>query len=534
LGTHVTARRIVSIAAVLGLAGVTAVAFGTAAQAAPTVTPAPSVQIGYTDSATPRVAYDQTEGTDLPLGTRVVSGRKHTSRVYATFDLAQFRGSTVIAGTLRIREAAAADCSKRAIEVWQTFPVTRTPTWRTAPPQLRKLDEILTPELCPANISFDVTAAVTDAVARNRTRVTFALRVPQRFEHLPSYGRTLSWFTAVSLSVRHNHAPTINNEHLYNAGYPCSGDTPVPAGDLAGWLQALGADADPGDPGRSLRYDFAVWPVDDPAARVEYSSPFSLDGRVSTVQVPADALADGQTYAWQVRAFDGVAFSPWSRTCLVAVDRTSPPAPAVTSDNYPDSGTGSFTPLGEPGRFRFDAGGNADIVGFEYAFDMFGVPGCDLGAGDVGQLVCPELFTGPGQVRANQPGGVADVLINPRMGFSNLLLVRSIDAAGNRSPQTEYEFWAPDSEPSVSFEGTPRVGETVTVRFTPHEGLTGTTSYEYQLDFGPLTIVAAAADGTATITFVVSDENIHAVSVRSRSANGFVSTEGHGTLLVDP
>jgi hypothetical protein len=533
VGTHATAHRIVSIAAALSLAVVTAVASGSAAHAAPTVTSADSVQIGYTDSATPRVAYDWTEGTDLPLGTRVVSHRKHTSRVYATYDLAQFRGSTVIAGTLRIREAAAADCSKRAIEVWQTLPVNRTPTWRTAPPQLRKLDEISTPELCPAIISFDVTAAVTDALARNRTRVTFVLRVPDRFEHHPSYFRTLSWFNSVSLSVRHNHAPTINNNHLYNAGFPCRSNTPVPAGGFAGWLQALAADADANDPNRSLRYDFAVWPVDDPAARVEYSSSFSAEGRVATVQVPDDALADGRTYAWQVRAFDGVAFSAWSRTCLIAVDRTGPPAPAVTSDNYPTSESGQFTPLGEPGRFRFDGGGNADVAGFEYAFEMFGVPGCELG-GDVGQLVCPDLFTEPRQVRANRPGGVADVLINPRIGFINRLLVRSIDTAGNRSAQIEYEFWAPDSEPTVSFVGTPQWGDTVTVRFTPHEGLTGTTSYEYQLDFGPPTVVAAGADGTATITFVASNESGHSVTVRSRSGNGFVSTESQRSLTFFP
>ena len=55
----------------------------------------------------------------------------------------------------------------------------------------------------------------------------------------------------VSLSVRHNHAPAIDNGHLYNAGFPCRSDTPVPAGvGVAGWLQALGADADAGDPGR--------------------------------------------------------------------------------------------------------------------------------------------------------------------------------------------------------------------------------------------------------------------------------------------
>ena len=51
----------------------------------------------------------------------------------------------------------------------------------------------------------------------------------------------------------------------------------------------------------------------------------------------------------------------------------------------------------------------------------------------------------------------------------------------------------------------------------------------YRIDgSGPLDVVTAGADGTATITFVVTNEFGHSVHVRSRSANGFVSTEAIG------
>ena len=106
---------------------------------------------------------------------------------------------------------------------------------------------------------------------------------------------------------------------------------------------------------------------------------------------------------------------------------------------------------------------------------MLGVVGCEF-PGDVGQLVCPELVTRPGQVRVNQPGGAADVLINPVLGFSDRVVVRSIDAAGNRSAQVEYEFWAPDSGARPrDVRGHPAGGRAGDHAVAPHEGVDGTT-----------------------------------------------------------
>lgn len=310
-------------------------------------------------------------------------------------------------------------------------------------------------------------------------------------------------------------APTVRADRLFNAGRPCDTGTPVAAGHFAGTLQALAESS-----GGNLSVEFAVWPVDAPADRLAVTEIAYQPGSVTTTQLPESALDDGRTYAWQARAHDGARHSAWSPTCLVAVDRTAPPAPAVTSDNYP--AFPGVAPLGEPGRFRFDGAGVPDVAGFEHAFDLLPVPGCESG-GDVGQLVCPAPFSGASEVRADQPGGVADVLVNGRSTFSNRLLVRSIDAAGNRSGEVEVRFRTPASSPSVTVVGpAPSVNDEVTLQLAPRAGVGGTTSFEYRVDGGDPATVDAAPDGTATVT-VSATGSLRQVTVRSRSANGFVS-----------
>src|SRR5262245_24559030 len=213
---RVRVMAVTAVAALIG-SGLTALLPATAAHAAGLFQTAPSVQIGYTDSVEHKTAFPRTNGVDLPLGARTGDdGTVHLSRVYATYDLSAFVGKHVLGGTVRVRERSAADCTKRAIELWQTKTVSKTPNWDTAPAGLTKLDEILTPEFCPtANISFDVLPAITEALNNGKTQVTFALRVPAALEADTAYGRTLNGSTNVSLTVNYNTAPTVTAKYLY-------------------------------------------------------------------------------------------------------------------------------------------------------------------------------------------------------------------------------------------------------------------------------------------------------------------------------
>ncbi|GAA2351574.1 hypothetical protein Cme02nite_25080 [Catellatospora methionotrophica] len=510
------------LAAAVGMGGL-AVA-GTPAAAAPHYDNAPSVQVGYTDAATPRSAYDTAEGVHMPLGSSVdAAGVTHTSRVYATFDLARLRGSRFLGSTLRIREFSAADCGKRAIELWRTEQIGRTPSWRRAPAEIAKVDEILTPEYCPtADISFDTTAVINEALAAGDRKVSFVLRVPAAHEADPTYGRRLNWYHSVSLGVQYNTVPKIDNKNLYNGGVPCVANAPYPVlGYHAGNLQAVGTDADSGDQ-RSLRFDYALWPKSDPAARTERSVDGRESGRAATTVVPEELLADGVTYAWQARVGDGLDVSAWSKVCYFVADRTAPPAAQVTSPNYPlTGGPFAYAPLGEPGTFTFSGNGDADVAGFVYGWGVAGVRQCT--AGELGQLVCPDLFTAPGAVRAHTPGGTATVSLNPP-GTYNTLEVMSVDVAGRTSAPVRYQIsLSPSSYPAITVVGgEPEWNKPVTLRFSTAAGIVGTTEYEYQLD-GVTHTVPAGEDGTATITFVADRLTGFSVNVRSHSANGWIS-----------
>ncbi|MEU7572125.1 hypothetical protein [Micromonospora sp. NPDC049240] len=517
----------------LGVTGLTVVTTDGAAVAAPHADTPPPVQIGWVDSATPAKAYNGT-GTGLPLGTRVDdAGKSHTSRVYATFDLSQFEGKKIYGGKVFTDERNVADCGKRAIEIWRTKPVSATPTWNRQPEPIGKLDEITdASEWCPWLLSFDVGAAVQDAVAHKERRITFQIRVPEQYEPDPTYAREFYRYNQVQLSVSYNSPPTIDNARLYNGGVACSQLRPYPR--LSGFarvLQAVGADADGSD---RLRTDVAIWPTGHPEQRREFGADQGASGRANTVRLPEDALADGTSYVWQARVGDGVDTSAWSKKCYFTYDATAPAAPAVTSSNYPSSTSGQTAPPGVPGVFTFSGNGKKDVAGFQYRWGDLGVNVCEW-SGDLGQLVCPDPLTYPGTVRADSPGGTATVTANPPNAGPQRLTVRSIDLAGNVSAPVVYEVFVPSAAPQVQTpDGPPEWNRDVLLKLTPAAGVTGVYEYEITVNNGPPETRQADEDGVGYFSFRATDPDGYWVTVRSRSANGFVSEEGTWWAIFNP
>jgi hypothetical protein len=285
-------------------------------------------------------------------------------------------------------------------------------------------------------------------------------------------------------------------------------------------LEALGTDADDD----SLTAEFAVWPVGDPDARTVYTDDSISTGWVGSVTVPAGNLVEGKSYAWQARVTDGTDTSPWSKKCYFSYDDTNPPAPGVTSGNFP--GPNGPSPVGEYPVFTFDGHGDKDVAGFEYRWYDLGVSGVCENSGDHGQLECTEPFSEPNTVKANTPGGTATVTLNPDTDGTARLAVRSLDAAGNASPTVYYGITVPYSAPDVSVEGpAPRWGQEVLLKFTPNPSIAGVTGYE---------IVRDGETGVAYYGFTPMSVSGARVTVRSRSANGFVSAPNEWQVYFDP
>ncbi|WUR59791.1 hypothetical protein OHS32_32835 [Micromonospora chokoriensis] len=526
-----------ALALTLGVSGLSLITTASAAVAAPHYDSPPAVQVGWTDSATPKKAYPIDSETNIPLGTwQDAAGKSHTSRVYATYDLSAYEGKKIYGANVFLDERSAADCGKRAVEIWRTKPVTATPTWNRAPEPLAKLGEVLTPvQFCPgASMTFDVGAAVQDAVAHRQRHITFEIRVPEQYESDASYGRGLHPYRGVQLNTQFNSVPQIDNTHLYNGGLPCTQLAPYPRiGGFASTLQAVGTDADEDDE-RSVKTEIAIWPKANPDARQVFTGEYGLSGRANTVNLPEGTLADGQSYVWQARVTDGADYSPWSKKCFFTHDRTAPTAPTVTSSNYPLDTTGERGPAGVAGIFTFSGNGNKDVAGFEYSWRELGAHGCSA-SGDYGQLECVNPLDRPGSVRANTPGGSATVTLNPIGSGPQTLTVRSIDLAGNVSATVQYRTFLPNSAPEVRVEnGAPQWGEEVMLKFVPAPGVTGVREYEISLDGKEPETRHAQEDGTGYFSFVATNPEGHQLTVRSHSDNGFVSPEGNWFTYFNP
>jgi hypothetical protein len=516
-------------AAVLGTAIVgTLLGALTAAQpalAGQTNISAPLVSWAYTDSAHPHTTYANPT-TDVPVGHWAdASGKRHTSRVYAVYDISGLAGKQILVAHLFGRESRAADCTDHAIEVWTTS-VDTQPTWDDPPAERTLVATITDTSVCPANIAVDVASQVRQALAAKQSRLALEVRVPAADENKLDFARWLSAYQGLTLSVGYDTPPQTPTE-LYSDYLPCEDHDSHQYLTAQPRLQANFIDADAND---TLTGEFAIWPADHPDQRTTFAPYFTLSGRVSGAPVPAP-LTDGTRYAWQARLSDGTDTSAWSRTCYFTVDSTPPSSPpGVVSSNYPDNG--QLLPGGTPAHFTFSAAGVSDIAGYLYAWDNPpGVSGYTTG--DHGQPIYTSPLDGPGGIRAAYLGGPASVDLSPPRAGINTLYVESMDRASNISSLRTYRILVGDTAPTITAQGgVPTVGQPITLTFTPNPALSSVDSYTYEVNFGPATTIPAGADGTATVTVTPTQFGQFGVSVRSHSPNGWVSPEQDWTIIV--
>ncbi len=478
---------------------------GTAVPASATqYTSIQSTSWSYTDSAQPKQSFVNPAG-DAPIGAKVTADhKKHVSKSYFTFDLSGLRGAKVLSAELSGRETAVADCSApRGTELWVTAPARKAPTWDDQPRELTKLAGPGSLDVCPSDyLDWDAGPPLQQAIDAGRTSLTLVLRLPDDQQHDPRFGRTYRPMLYVSLQK--NQPPT-TPVNLKTGQHACA-ETPLVRRGGAAMSATV---SDPDD--YSFSAEFAWWPVDHPDQRVT-----GIDSYVNGTEAyfdPDAQLADGVTYAWQVRGKDSLATSAWSAICRFTTDFTPPAtAPAITSADYVYEVPGKGG-IGIPGDFTLDAGGDTAVVGFRWQ------------AGYEGS---------GGYVAADRPGGTATVRYTPGSDGPMSMSASGVDAAGNTGPSGDYRFFVARNGPSMTC--TPArafLGETRQCTFGPH-GTDGATAYVYKIDNGPETTLTPGADGTATITVTPTDvRKQYDVTVRARMTNGNLSGPGGGRLDID-
>ncbi len=122
-------------------------------------------------------------------------------------------------------------------------------------------------------------------------------------------------FLAPFISTTYNVPPTAPTNLTPPAG--TTGTTPTPT------LTATAHQPS----GNTARLDFQVLPYAGGTAVASGSASNVANGGTGSYTVPANALRGGQHYQWQVRAYDGVGYGPWSPSSDFTVTPTVPSAP---------------------------------------------------------------------------------------------------------------------------------------------------------------------------------------------------------------
>lgn len=144
-----------------------------------------------------------------------------------------------------------------------------------------------------------------------------------------------------------------------------SGTNPIMTNSLTPTLTGGTSDPD----GGTLRHDFEVYAGTSasPTTLVASGSGSATSGSVAAWTVPAGRLADGQTYEYRVRAFDGIDYGPWSAGWVqFGVDTQPPAAPTVSSSTFPQNQFVSSTTTS--GTFSW-TDGSSDVASYTWWMD---------------------------------------------------------------------------------------------------------------------------------------------------------------------
>ncbi|HZM84455.1 MAG TPA: hypothetical protein VFC19_52715 [Candidatus Limnocylindrales bacterium] len=511
MGTHggTAVRRAVSLAAATTLAAASlSVVAVTAAQAAVNVGLWPA-KWAYTDSRNPDLSFVD-QRVDHPVGAwRDTDGKLHKSRSYFTFDLTQVRGTTIISGWTVFEEEEVNDCSKaRNWELWRTTEVVNTTSWSNAPQELEKLADI-GGTVCPSNfIGLNLAQVVQQALDRGDRKLTLEVRVPADGEGSLHYGRKIDYLAR--MSVRGNTDPFVPS-NLVVDNKACEPDRTLQLRTATPFLNARFTDPDTegGIESQPITGTFAVWPVDNPVERLEWTSYQYYAPASISFLLPAGFVQQDRVYAWSARTTDELASSDWAPECRFTVDSVRPNRPpVVTSLEYPNDGQPHGGP-GIPGTFTFSANGIGDVAGYKFRLSPWD----------------PEQF-----VAADALGGSASVSLTPRLDGFQELSVYSVDKVGNRSDTTAYRYYVRNTAVIIE-DANPDAwpGDAHLLTFRPR--MEDVVSYTYQLNDGPEQTVTAGGDGVAQVSFLPGPEG-GILTVRSTTSTGLRSYPNFLTITV--
>ncbi|WP_052423166.1 LamG-like jellyroll fold domain-containing protein [Nonomuraea candida] len=350
-------------------------------------------------------------------------------RLFYRMPIGSIAGKHVISAEFVAYETHAYKCSNpTVVQLWHASGFGNTSTWNSTDDNWVKNLASRDVAYCSRTpVEFGGTAlrdVVRAAVSRKDANINFGLRAYSE--------STMAWwkrFTAdANLRIEYNTPPPqpLMKNLSMSPGGPCVYASP-PTVNLLPTMYAVLTDPDSGSAAKLQAQFRILW---DNNTGIWTAPLTAAKTTGSTFQVTAPAtIPQNKVLSWIVRTWDGHQWSPWSSAgdatgCYFSYDTTAPPAPALTSADYPPSDPDNPDDPWHDGVGRYGS--------FSVSTTQ-----SDVNRYWIGVNTTP---TAAGEHRPAAPGGPVTVQVAPTRAGVNFLYVKALDSAGNTSAATTYLF----------------------------------------------------------------------------------------------
>jgi RHS repeat-associated protein len=313
--------------------------------------------------------YNAAPGSGLGVGFQGFSSPTGIERSYYALSIpSAIYGSTILSASLNttVTYAAASGSNSDTVDAYSTSAISSTTTWNTQPgheagananyPNPDATATFTTTSQSPNKaVAFNLlTSMQLIATAHNYKTWDFELANSTetndvdllRFADNPTFSITYNNPPATPASLSMTPSNTVGSTAYSSTGTPT--------------LSSSATDAN----GDTVQLDYQV--LSGTTVKASGTSTGFVNSGTPATWKPATALANG-AYTWQVRAYDGQAYSAWTTAKAFTVDTTVPPAPTVTCAGYPH---GVWTPAISGGTTCTLSDTSSDVLGYSWGVDV--------------------------------------------------------------------------------------------------------------------------------------------------------------------
>ncbi|MGW0769679.1 LamG-like jellyroll fold domain-containing protein [Streptomyces sp. NPDC002676] len=412
-------------------------------------------------------------------------GNGERARTYYQINTGGIKGAVVSHASLFVKELSAASCDDTPAAVygterpagwgssslyWGHEPGGRTGSLGTNPKSHEAGTCPVTDGahswVSPPSLEFDVTSRAQSAAAGGWKSMTLMVQSPDMND--PHQWKQLAFGGGATMSVTYSYRPKLKN----GTGTPAIKPSSVSMGKTmttthTPTLSARAVDPDLAGGSELVRIQYNVYnslgtlvgqgfgPGLDSKKRARYNT----NGSDWTTPY----LADG-AYTWKATAQNAAGYwvgpgsGIWTKTQSFTVDTTAPPAPTVTSSQFPAKQIGAA--YGDKGTFTISNNHTNNITG--YLFSLDGTLGNTVYSSTVTKWTTTTTIV-PGKpyyVSSDNGPGTGTAVINgsaspafaPAKAGPHTLYAKAVDQAGSTSiAQTSYAFYAGTSTPTYAY-----------------------------------------------------------------------------------